>query len=258
MIELNGVRKVYDQDIVAVGDITATIEDGEFVSILGPSGCGKSTLLFMLGGFLEQTSGEITLDGEPVEEPGPDRGMVFQDSVLYPWLTIQDNIEWGMKIQGVPTEERRAKAREFIELIGLEGFEDAYPKSLSGGMKQRAAMARVLVANPDVLLMDEPFGALDAQTREMMQDELLDIWEQTGQTVVFVTHSIEEALYLSDRILVLSSRPSTVTQVVDVTSHFARPRSGETKKSPEFAEIRWDIWNLIKSEAEVSEGEGQA
>ncbi|ELZ80974.1 ABC transporter [Haloferax elongans ATCC BAA-1513] len=251
MIEIDSVRKVYNEDVVAVGDVSLTIEEGDFVSVLGPSGCGKSTLLFMLGGFIEPTSGTITVNGEQVTSPDPSRGMVFQESVLFPWMTIKENITWGMKVLGVGEEEREREAEEYIEMIGLSGFEDAYPNSLSGGMKQRAAMARVLAVNPSVLLMDEPFGALDAQTREMMQHELLDIWSQTGQTCMFVTHSIDEALYLSDKIVVLSSRPSSVESIIDVSEHFERPRESDIRETETFTELRQQLWGMIQEEVTV-------
>jgi NitT/TauT family transport system ATP-binding protein len=251
MIEVDSARKVYNEDVVAVGDVSLTIEEGDFVSVLGPSGCGKSTLLFMLGGFIEPTAGTIKVDGEPVTSPDPSRGMVFQESVLFPWMTIEENITWGMKVLGVDEDECQRKAREHIEMIGLDGFEEAYPNSLSGGMKQRAAMARVLAVNPSVLLMDEPFGALDAQTREMMQHELLDIWSQTGQTCMFVTHSIDEALYLSDKIVVLSSRPSSVESIIDVSEQFGRPRSPDIRESETFAELRHEIWDMIQDEVTI-------
>lgn len=250
-IKIDDVRKVYDPDIVAIDCIAADIADDEFVSVLGPSGCGKSTLLFILGGFLPATEGEVRVGGEVVTEPDPNRGLVFQQSVLYPWLSVEENIEWGLKIQGVPKGERKERVAEFIEMIGLSGFEGAYPGSLSGGMKQRAAMARVLVVNPEILLMDEPFGALDAQTRELMQSELLRIWQQTEQTAVFVTHNIEEALFLSDRVIVLSARPSTVLTIIDVD--FDRPREGDLKETQAFIQQRREIWDLIKGDVEIAE-----
>ena len=251
MIEVDSARKVYNEDVVAVGDVSLTIDEGDFVSVLGPSGCGKSTLLFMLGGFIEPTAGTIRVDGAPVTSPDPSRGMVFQESVLFPWMTIEENITWGMKVLGVDEDECQRKAEEYIEMIGLEGFEEAYPNSLSGGMKQRAAMARILAVNPSVLLMDEPFGALDAQTREMMQHELLDIWSQTGQTCTFVTHSIDEALYLSDKIVVLSSRPSSVESIIDVSQHFGRPRSPDIRESETFTELRHELWDMIQDEVTI-------
>ncbi|MCY4730625.1 ABC transporter ATP-binding protein [Natronomonas gomsonensis] len=251
MIEVDSVRKVYNEEVVAVGDVSLSIDEGDFVTVLGPSGCGKSTLLFMLGGFIEPTEGSITVDGASVTGPDPSRGMVFQESVLFPWMSIKKNITWGMKVLGIDEEEREQKAEEYIEMIGLDGFEDAYPNSLSGGMKQRAAMARVLAVNPSVLLMDEPFGALDAQTREMMQHELLDIWNQTGQTCMFVTHSIDEALYLSDYTVVLGSRPSSVEAVVDVTERFGRPRSPEIRDTEEFTDLRQKIWDMIQEEVSI-------
>lgn len=251
-IEIRDVGKVYGGEVTAVDGISATVESGEFVSILGPSGCGKSTLLFMIGGFIEATSGEIAVGETPVTEPGPDRGLVFQDSVLYPWLTVEQNIGWGLKVQGVSKEERQASVQEYIDMIGLSGFEDSYPSELSGGMQQRAAMARVLVCNPDVLLMDEPFGALDAQTREVMQDELLDIWQRTGQTCVFVTHSIDEALFLSDRVLVLTSRPANIKLEADL-SEFERPRDGSLKQSEAFRTRRQEVWNTLREEVSIAQ-----
>jgi len=251
MIETDSARKVYNEDVVAVGDVSLTVEEGDFVSVLGPSGCGKSTFLFMLGGFIEPTSGTITIDGEQVTEPDPSRGMVFQESVLFPWMTIKENITWGMKVLGVDKDDREQTAEEYIEMIGLDGFQNAYPNSLSGGMEQRAAMARVLAVNPSILLMDEPFGALDAQTREKMQHELLDIWGQTGQTCVFVTHSIDEALYLSDKVVVLGSRPSSVEAVISVAEQFDRPRNPNIRDSETFTTLRQRIWDMIEDEVTV-------
>jgi len=187
-----------------------------------------------------------------VSEPGPDRGTVFQESVLFPWLTVEENIGWGLKTLGVNEADRAIKVQEYIDLVGLTGFEDAYPKSLSGGMKRRAAIARVLVCDPEILLMDEPFSALDAQTRERMQRELLDIWERTEQTCIFVTHNIEEALFLSDRIFVLTSRPSTIQKEIDVTDldEFERPREPAIKQTNSFSSAKFRIWEMIQSSIE--------
>jgi NitT/TauT family transport system ATP-binding protein len=203
-------------DVLAVDGVDLAVRPGELVVLVGPSGCGKSTILHMLGGFVPATTGEVTLDGVPVTGPDPSRGIVFQESSLFPWLTVLGNVTFGLARLGIPRRVRQARARELIELVRLTGFEGHYPKELSGGMQQRAALARSLATDPAVLLMDEPFGALDAQTRVELQAELLAIWERTGKTVVFVTHSIDEALYLADRVYVLSSRPASVRAVLDV------------------------------------------
>jgi NitT/TauT family transport system ATP-binding protein len=223
-----GVRKRYASrrgDVLAVDGVDLAVRPGELVVLVGPSGCGKSTILHMLGGFVPPSAGEVRLDGVPVAGPDPSRGIVFQESSLFPWLTVLGNVTFGPARLGVPRRVRLAKARELIDLVRLSGFEGHYPKELSGGMQQRAALARALATDPAVLLMDEPFGALDAQTRVELQAELLAIWERTGKTVVFVTHSIDEALYLADRVYVLSSRPASVQAVLDVD--LPRPRDHE-------------------------------
>jgi ABC-type nitrate/sulfonate/bicarbonate transport system ATPase subunit len=213
-----GLRKVYagrSGTVVALERVDLAAEAGEFVSIVGPSGCGKSTLLHILGGFVEATDGEIDLDGT--------RGIVFQELALFPWRTVIGNIAYGLAERGVPRAERRRRAREYVELVGLDGFERHYPKDLSGGMKQRVALARALIVEPEILLLDEPFAAVDAQTRAALQVQLLELWERTGTTVVLVTHSVEEALLLSDRVYVLSGRPARVREAIAVD--LARPRS---------------------------------
>lgn len=208
--------------VEALKDINLTVQENEFVSIIGPSGCGKSTLLMIVAGLYEMTGGRVLLDGRPVQGPGLDRGVVFQEFALFPWMTVRDNVCFGLEMKGVPPEERRAVADRYLHLVGLAGFETTYPHRLSGGMKQRVAVARALASDPDLLLMDEPFGALDAQTRANLQQMLVDVWSKTRKTVLFVTHSLREALLLSDRIIVMSSRPGRIIseEVVDLP----RPR----------------------------------
>jgi NitT/TauT family transport system ATP-binding protein len=198
------------------------VAQGEFVSILGPSGCGKSTLLYIVGGFVQPTAGTVAVNGAPVTGPGPDRGPVFQEFALFPWKTVLGNVMYGLIEQGVPRAKAEAKARALIALVHLEGYENFYPKELSGGMKQRVAIARTLAYGPGILLMDEPFGALDAHTRTGLQHELLEIWERDRKTVLFVTHSVEEAVFLSDRVVVLTRSPGRIKAVVDID--LPRPR----------------------------------
>jgi NitT/TauT family transport system ATP-binding protein len=206
-IQIEGVSKSYTEGVLALDEISLELPENSFTCLLGPSGCGKSTLLNMIAGFIEPTTGRILVDGREVTQAGADRGVVFQEYALFPWRTAVENVEFGPMIQGLPRPERRAVARRYLALVGLDEHEDKYPRELSGGMKQRVAIARVLANHPSVLLMDEPFGALDAQTREVMQEELLRIWEQDKKTVVFVTHSISESIFLADRIVVMATRP---------------------------------------------------
>lgn len=228
-ITITGVSKIFsttdNQDIEAVDTIDLTVSEGEFICILGPSGCGKSTLLNMIAGFERPTSGEIICAGIPIESPGPDRGIVFQEHTLFEWMTVRENVLFGLTCnphirRQMPDANRRAQ--QCIELVGLSGFEAVYPNFLSGGMKQRAAIARSLAPDPRILLMDEPFGALDAQTRYDMQQELLRVWQRTGKTILFVTHSIEEAVFLSDRIVVMTHRPARIKSVIRLDD--PRPR----------------------------------
>jgi NitT/TauT family transport system ATP-binding protein len=231
----------------ALDNIDLEIAAGEFVVLVGPSGCGKSTLLDLLGGLARPTAGRILLDGRPVTGPGLDRGIVFQQYALLPWRTAQGNVEFGLEATGVPRRRRSARAREFLDLVGLSGFEDRHPHELSGGMRQRVAIARSLAYDPDVLLMDEPFAALDAQTRESLQDELLRIWQRTGKTVVFITHGIEEAVYLGQRVDVMTSRPGRIKQIVPVALG-SRTATDDLRSSPEFARHRHEIWSLLHDE----------
>jgi NitT/TauT family transport system ATP-binding protein len=226
MIEIDRVSQVFQtslrQDHLALSDISLTIEDGAFVSILGPSGCGKSTLLYIVGGFVQPTQGVAKVKGKAITGPGPDRGPVFQEFALFPWKSVLGNVMYGPRQQGVKRAEAEAQSRALIEMVGLKGFEDFYPKELSGGMKQRVALARTLAYHPEVLLMDEPFGALDAHTRTRLQNDLLNIWERDRKTVLFVTHSVDEAVFLSDKVVMMSRSPGRIRQVVDID--LPRPR----------------------------------
>ncbi len=228
------------ETVVALRDVSCEVGDQEFVAILGPSGCGKSTLLNILAGFDFPTEGRVLLDGKPINQPGPDRGVVFQEYALFPWLTVQQNVEFGLR---GPASERAAVTRRYIELVGLQGFEHRFPKELSGGMRQRVSLARVLAVNPAVLLMDEPFAALDALTRQLMQTELLEIWARTRKTVVFVTHSIDEALTLADRLYVMSARPGRFLEVIDIA--LPRPRD---LAAPQINALRGRINHRIEGE----------
>lgn len=231
------------QAFEAVQNISISIQPGEFVCLLGPSGCGKSTLLGALAGHLRATTGSIHLDSQPLDGPHPDRGLVFQQHTLFPWKRILDNVAFGLKMRGMPRAQRHERARELLELVGLAGFERHYPSQLSGGMQQRVEIARVLINHPRVMLMDEPFGALDAQTRLMMQQLLLGIWERIRTTIVFITHDIDEALFLADRILVMSSRPGRIIE--ELTLEFARPRQAELVTSAHFARLKRHCLELL-------------
>jgi NitT/TauT family transport system ATP-binding protein len=235
------------RQVVALDDITFDVRQGEFLVLVGPSGCGKSTLLDLLGGLSAPTSGRILLDGVPITGPGLDRGIVFQQYALLPWRTAQSNVEFGLEAKGIPRRERADRARHFLDLVGLTGFDDRYPHELSGGMKQRVAIARSLAFDPDVLLMDEPFAALDAQTRDGLQDELLRIWERTGKTIVFITHGIEEAVYLGQRVAVMTSRPGRIKQIIDIPIE-SRTSAVDLRSDPVFARYRHEIWTLLRDE----------
>jgi len=233
--------------VVAVDGLNLAVREEEFVCIVGPSGCGKSTLLRVVAGLTRPASGEVMLDGVTVAAPGADRGMVFQSYTLFPWLTVQGNVEFGPRLRGVPPGECAQTARRYIELVGLVGFEHAYPKELSGGMQQRAAIARALANDPEILLMDEPFGALDAQTRSLMQELLLKVWEQTHKTVLFVTHDIEEAILLADRVYVMTARPGRIKREVKIS--LPRPRRVEVLDSEEFIRLRREVYESIREES---------
>ncbi|MGY4403650.1 ABC transporter ATP-binding protein [Bradyrhizobium sp. USDA 3315] len=228
----------------AVRDLHFTIDPGELVCILGPSGCGKSTLLGALAGHLQVTQGQLTVDDRPVRDPSPDRGIVFQQHTLFPWKRVRDNVLFGPKMRGIGKAARRRAADEILRLVGLEGFEHFYPAQLSGGVQQRVEIARVLINQPRILLMDEPFGALDAQTRSVAQEVLLDIWTKIPTTTVFVTHDIEEALFLADRIIVMSARPGRT--IDDICVPFGRPRNSELVTESEFVHLKRHVLNLLR------------
>ncbi len=249
-LEAAGVRKVYTkngQTLEVLNVEQFIVREGEFITVIGPSGCGKSTFLHIVGGFIKAEGGSIRVYGEEVSGPGPDRGMMFQEFALFPWKTVAGNVAWGLEAQGVARQQIEATVGKYLEMMGLADFRNHLPAELSGGMKQRAALARVLAFNPKVLLMDEPFGALDSQTREAMQEELTRLWERTGKTIVFVTHDIEEAVYLGDRVVVLSARPARIRE--EVLIDLPRPRDLTVKKSVQCLEYRNYIWDLIRSES---------
>jgi NitT/TauT family transport system ATP-binding protein len=239
------------QPVRALDRVSLDVADREFMALLGPSGCGKSTLLYLLGGFLPVESGSVSVAGTPVKGPGPDRGIVFQSFALYPWKTVRSNILYGLGKLGLPRSARRARAQELIELVHLAGFEDSYPSQLSGGMKQRVAIARTLATDPAILLMDEPFGALDAQTRALMHEELKAIMRRTPKTVVFVTHDVREAVYLADRVAVMSARPGRIKEIVD--TRFGGDKDA-IAAAPEFSETVEHLWRLVRDEAILAQG----
>jgi len=255
-IEIRGVSKTYASErgpVLALRGTDLAVNEGEFVSIVGPSGCGKSTLLYVVGGFLA-ADGEVIIDGSPIKGPGTDRGVVFQEYALFPWLTVYDNIRYGLERQRVAASEREKIVSRLVSVIGLSGFENSYPRELSGGMKQRVAIARTLACDPAILLLDEPFGALDAQTREIMQDELLRIWLETRKTVLLVTHDVTEAVYLSNRICVMSARPGQIIEEFAVGLDRSRSRE-ELVISEPFNSIRNKVWLSVRRQALAAGGE---
>jgi NitT/TauT family transport system ATP-binding protein len=230
----------------ALQNFDIDVNEGEFLSIVGPSGCGKSTFLNVLLGLLKPESGDLQMRGKAIAGPGSDRAMVFQEFGLLPWRTVQNNIELGLELKGVAADARRKTSQRLVTMVGLAGFEGHYPHELSGGMKQRVGLARALATDPDVLLMDEPFAALDAQTRDLMQVELLRIWQEAKKTVLFVTHQIDEAIYLSDRVMVMTKRPGHAKRIFAID--LPRPRDYEMRVTPEFNELKLEIWNALKDE----------
>jgi NitT/TauT family transport system ATP-binding protein len=238
------------QVVHALADVTATIRDGEFVSIVGASGCGKSTFLRLVDGLIPPTTGEVLLGGTTVERPGPDRAFVFQQDRMLPWRTVRDNVTFGLELQGRSRRAARPRAEELLKLVGLSKFGDHFPHELSGGMRQRANLARALAVDPELLLMDEPFAALDGQTREIMQGELLRIWDESRKTVLFVTHQVDEAVYLSDRVLVFTVRPGRVKAEIEID--LPRPRTFAMKRTPEFGDYVDQVWQLIEEEVRES------
>ena len=254
-LSARGVRMVYrdresGERLLALDDISLDVEEGQFVSIVGPSGCGKSTFVKIVNGLLQATDGEIDVLRK---EGGADHAMVFQESSLFPWYTVLANVSYGLVCQGVSKREAADRSMPLIRLVGLGGFEKRYPYQLSGGMQQRANLARALAVDPEILLMDEPFASLDAQTREIMQMELLRIWSEARKTVVFITHQIDEAIYLADRVIVMSARPGRIK--ADIKIDLPRPRALDVKRTPQFSEYAEQVWNLISPELQQRMGE---
>ena len=253
-LKVTDLQKVFpassrkEKELVALKDINLEVKESEFVVMVGPSGCGKSTLINIIGGLEEASAGSVEIDGKVISGPGADRGMVFQGYSLFPWLTVQKNIEFGLKMKKVPKAEREKVAKEYIQLVGLAGFENALPKQLSGGMKQRVAIARTLANHPEILLMDEPFGALDAQTRVVMQELLAKISRETKNTILFITHDIDEAILLADRIYVMSRRPGTIREVMEV--NIPGERNHEILVTPEFLAMKQKIMEMLWQESQ--------
>jgi len=254
-IVIQGVSHFYrpakGRPVLALENVSLQVRPREFLALLGPSGCGKSTLLYLIGGFFPTATGSMLLDGAPIGGPGPDRGIVFQHFALFPWKTVRANVLYGLEKMGLARHEREKRAQSFIDLVGLTGFEDSYPSQLSGGMKQRTAIARTLAIDPKILLMDEPFGALDAQTRHLMQSELLGIWRRSPKTVIFVTHDVQEAVYLADRVAVMTARPGRIKTVVNIALDKSDPA---ITKSKAFIETVDAIWSLVRDEAIKAQG----
>ena len=261
MIELRNVGMTFERDGVpfqALDDVTFTIDDGQFTTIIGPSGCGKTTLLKIIAGLIKPTSGTAIVDGEVVDGPGPDRALVFQNFVLLPWATVLDNAAFGLEARGMKKEERHRVASEQLARVGLVGFEDHYPRELSGGMQQRVGIARALAVDPANLLMDEPFGALDALTRQLMQKDLLGLWQDSEpRTAAFVTHSMDEAVYLSDKVVLMNTRPGRIEEIIDVP--FGRPRQDDVTSSAEYNEFTSLLWSKLEGmqRVDMASREGQ-
>jgi NitT/TauT family transport system ATP-binding protein len=260
-IEFRKVNKTFvtrsGDSFTAVLDLNLEVREGEFMVIVGPSGCGKSTILDLLAGLTTPTHGQVLLDGKPITGPALDRGIVFQQYALFPWRTALGNVEFGLESKGVPAKQRREIAREHLALVGLTQFEDRHPHELSGGMKQRVAIARSLAYEPDVLMMDEPFAALDAQTRETLQSELLTTWERSKKTMVFITHGIDEAVFLGQRIAIMTSRPGRIKKVIDVPSELGA-RDGDVRALPEFGAVRHEVWTALREEVLKAQRERRA
>ena len=249
LLTVEHATKIYkkkDKEFTAIKDINFTVNKGEFISIVGPSGSGKTTILEILCGLRDLTHGTVKIKGETVKGPHPSIGIVFQEESTFPWRTLLDNVTFGLEMLGVPKKERIERAKQMIKIVGLEGFENAYPHELSGGMKQRVAIARTLVTNPEIVVMDEPFGALDEQTRMTLGGELLNIIEKTGATVILVTHSIQEAVLLSDRIIILSASPGRIREIL--VNNLEKPRSENSLQSPKFNEISQQVWSTLEQE----------
>ncbi len=248
-VKIDGVRKVFNGrsgEMVALNGINMDILDNEFVCVVGPSGCGKSTLLNIIAGLMEPTSGNVFVDGKKVQGTGVERGVVFQQYALFPWLTVKKNVEFGLRLKNLPEDEIEEIAMKYIRMVDLEKFTNAYPKELSGGMKQRVAIARAYAVNPEVLLMDEPFGALDAQTRTQLQSELLKTWQEERKTCFFITHDVEEAIILAQRVVIMSARPGRIKEIVEIDIPY--PRTQETRMDPTFIELKNFIWSRVYQE----------
>ena len=245
-IQVQNVSKTFElgsERFEALGDVSLTVRENEFITVVGPSGCGKSTLMNILAGLEEPTDGIALVDGIEVDGPSPERGVIFQQYALFPWLTVRQNVEFGLKTAKVPAAERRERSQYFIDMVGLSDFADALPKTLSGGMKQRCAIARAYAMNPSILLMDEPFGALDALSRVRMQEHLLQTWEQEKRTIVFITHDVDEAAFLANRVVVMAARPGRIDRSIDVDLPY--PRTEQVRLSPEFTAVRNEIWTSV-------------
>ena len=248
-LKIDNVYKEYqgrNGKTIALNGVNLDIKENEFICVVGPSGCGKSTLLNIIAGLLEPTSGTVMLDGKVIEGTGVERGVVFQQYALFPWRTVLKNVMFPLEMKKVPKDEAEAIARKYIKSVGLEGFEKSYPKELSGGMKQRVAIARAYAANPEVLLLDEPFGALDAQTRVQLQTELLETWEKEKKTCFFITHDVDEAIILAQRVIIMSARPGRIKKIVDIDIPYTRTQA--TKTDPRFLELKSEIWNQVYQE----------
>jgi NitT/TauT family transport system ATP-binding protein len=256
MVEIQGVSKSFQKtvkdntaEIKALTDVSLSIRENEFISIIGPSGCGKTTLLKIIDGLIPHDSGQILINGKRISAPGPDRAVVFQTFALLPWRTVLANVEFSLELRRIPKEERTSIARDYLKRVGLEDFENHYPHELSGGMQQRAGLARALAVNPTILLMDEPFGSVDAQTRQLLQEELLELWQREQKTVIFITHSMDEAVYLADRVVVMTPRPGRVAEILDVP--LPRPRIADVvRRDPKFVELTNYIWDSLKKAME--------
>ena len=248
-VKIDHVEKIYEGrngKMIALNGVDFEIKENEFICVVGPSGCGKSTLLNIIAGLLEPTSGAVYVDGKKVEGTGIERGVVFQQYALFPWLTVLQNVMFGLKLKGMPDAQAKEIAMKYIKMVQLEEFVHSYPKELSGGMKQRVAIARAYAVQPEVLLMDEPFGALDAQTRAQLQENLLKTWEQERKTCFFITHDVEEAIILAQRVIIMSARPGRIKDIVDINIPY--PRTQETKLTPEFNELKNHIWSQVYQE----------
>ena len=248
-VVLRGVKKIYHgayKDVVALNGVDLDIKNNEFICVVGPSGCGKSTLLNILAGLDQQTEGEVLVDGKQIFGPGGERGVVFQQYALFPWLTVYDNIAFGLHNKKMPKEQIDILVNKYVHMVGLEDFVKSYPKELSGGMKQRVALARAYAMDPSLLLMDEPFGALDAQTRAQLQADLLDLWEKENKTCFFITHDVEEAVLLAQRVVIMSARPGRINKIVDIDIPY--PRTQETRLTSRFTELKNDIWATVYNE----------